>query len=119
MGSFRDLLVWQKAIELAIVVHKLSAEFPREEAFGLSSQMRRAAVMIPSQIAAGQGRLERAEFRHLLSVARSANYELQTQFEIARELNLGTDEALGHLEHLSQEVGRMLYGMMESLKSPA
>jgi len=81
--SFRDLHVWQRSMELAVAVYRLTQAFPREELYGLTSQLRRATVSIPSNIAEGQGRLNTREFRQYLGVARGSNCELQTQLEIA------------------------------------
>ena len=82
LQSFRELMVWQKAIQLAEIVCRFTKEFPREEIFGLASQMRRSAVSIPSNIAEGHGRLGAREYRNFLSIARGSNCELQTQLEI-------------------------------------
>ena len=82
--SFRDLQVWQKSMEMTIAVYRLTRDFPRDELYGLTSQMRRSAVSVPSNIAEGQGRLNLGEFRQFLGIARGSNCELQTQLEIAR-----------------------------------
>lgn len=78
VASFRDLLVWERAIESSLAIYQLSGEFPREEIYGLTSQMRRASVSIASDIAEGQGRGSPGEFRQFLGVARGSNLELQT-----------------------------------------
>jgi four helix bundle protein len=114
--SFRDLQVWQKSIRLATTIYLLSKEFPREEIYGLTSQIRRSAVSIPSNIAEGQGRLTTGEAKQFLGVARGSNFELQTQLEIARNLSLGRPELLSEAEGLSHEVGKMIYALLESLK---
>jgi len=82
--SFRDSLVWQRSVELAAMIYRVTCGFPREEMYGLSSQIRRSAVSVPSNIAEGQGRLTTGEFRQFLGMARGSNFELQTQLEIAR-----------------------------------
>ena len=87
--SFRDLTVWQRAMQLTVAVYKLTQEFPREELYGLTSQIRRSVVSIPSNIAEGQGRASPAEFRQFLAIARGSNCEVQTQLEIARALDYG------------------------------
>ena len=84
--SFRELQVWQRSMQLTVAIYRLSQKFPREEIYGLTSQMRRSAVSIPSNIAEGQGRLNPPEFRQFLGIARASNCELQTQLEIARAL---------------------------------
>lgn len=113
--SFRELLVWQRAMQLTLAVYQLTQGFPREEQFGLASQLRRAAVSIPSNIAEGQGRLSMGEFRQFLAVARGSTCELQTQLEIARALKLGNPASIEEAEALSQEVRKMLFGMLNSL----
>jgi four helix bundle protein len=114
--SFRDLLVWQKAMQLTVAIYRLTQGFPREEIYGLTSQIRRAAVSVPSNIAEGQGRLNSAEFRQFLGVARGSVCEVQTQLEIARALQFGKPELLNDAESLSHEVGKMIYSFLESLK---
>jgi len=114
--SFRDLQVWQKAMQLTVTIYRLTQGFPREEIYGLTSQIRRAAVSVPSNIAEGQGRLNSAEFRQFLGIARGSVCEVQTQLEIARALQFGTPELLNDAESLSHEVGKMIYSFLESLK---
>ena len=114
--SFRDLEVWKKSLQMAVVVYRLTKGFPRDETYGLSSQMRRAAVSIASNIAEGHGRLNTGEYRQFLGIARGSNFELQTQLEIARALGEGNPEMLGEAEGLSHEVGKMIYGILERIK---
>jgi four helix bundle protein len=104
--SFRDLEVWKKSVQMAVMVYRLTREFPKEETYGLSSQMRRAAVSIPSNIAEGHGRLNTGEYRQFLGVARGSNFELQTQLEIARALGAGDSKLVNETEGLSHEVGK-------------
>jgi four helix bundle protein len=113
--AFRDLQVWQRAIQLTVVIYRLTQGFPREEIYGLSSQIRRSAVSIPSNIAEGQGRLSAGEFRQFLGISRGSNHELQTQLEIARSLEFGDSVLINQAESLSQEVGKMIYALLESL----
>jgi four helix bundle protein len=113
--AFRDLQVWQRAIQLTVVIYRLTQGFPREEVYGLSSQIRRSAVSVPSNIAEGQGRLSVGEFRQFLGNARGSNHELQTQLEIARSLGFGDSVLINQAESLSQEVGKMIYALLESL----
>jgi len=101
---------------MAVSVYRLTDGFPREEIYGLSSQMRRAAVSISSNIAEGHGRLNRAEYRQFLGVARGSNFELQTQLEIARALGKGNPKLLDETESLSHEVGKMIFGILEKIK---
>jgi four helix bundle protein len=114
--AFRDLQVWQRAIQLTVLIYRLTQGFPREEVYGLSSQIRRSAVSIPSNIAEGQGRLSVGEFKHFLGIARGSNHELQTQLEIARVLRFGDKALIDEAEILSQEVGKMIYALLVSLQ---
>ena len=111
--SFRDLIVWQRSIQLAAVIYRVTGSFPKDEMYGLSSQIRRSAVSVPSNIAEGQGRLSRGEFRQFLGVARGSNFELQTQLEIARTLKLGSPELIDEAQGLSHEVGKMIHAILE------
>ena len=115
--SFRDLIVWQRAMQLTIAIYRLTQEFPREEIYGLTSQIRRSAVSLPSNIAEGHGRLNTGEYRQFLGIARGSNFELQTQLEIARALEIGNPKLLDEAEGLSHEVGKMLYAILESIKN--
>jgi four helix bundle protein len=114
--SFRDLVVWQKSIRMTVEVYRLTQGFPREEIYGLTSQMRRAAVSIPSNIAEGHGRLGTNEYRQFLGVARGSNFELQTQLEIARALGNCDSKLLDEVEGLSNEVGKMIFGVLKAIK---
>jgi len=114
--SFRDLHVWQRSIQLTVSIYRLTQRFPREEVYGLSSQMRRSAVSVASNIAEGQGRLTTGEFRQFLGIARGSNFELQTQLEIARALGFEGSQSINEAESLSHDVGKMVYSLLESLK---
>jgi four helix bundle protein len=117
--SFRDLQVWQRSMELTIAIYRLTGAFPREETFGLTSQLRRSSVSIPSNIAEGQGRSGTREFKQFLGVARGSNCELQTQLAIARALGLGDSKLLDQAESLSHEVGKVIFTLMKGLKTEA
>jgi four helix bundle protein len=114
--SYRELIVWQRAMELTVAVYRLTREFPKEELYSLTSQIRRAAVSIPSNIAEGQGRGSTREFRQFLAIARGSNCEVQTQLELARDLGFGHSEVIDRAEALSEEVRKMLFGMLSSVK---
>jgi four helix bundle protein len=114
--SFRDLHVWQRAIQLSVSIYRVTQGFPREELYGLTSQIRRAAVSIPSNIAEGNGRMGTGEYRQFLGIARGSNFELQTQIEIARALGYGNPKLLDEAEGLSFEVGKMISGLLNALK---
>jgi four helix bundle protein len=115
--SFRELVVWQRAMQLTIAIYRLTQAFPREELYGLTSQIRRSAVSVPSNIAEGHGRLNSGEYRQFLGIACGSNFELQTQLEIARALEIGNPRLLDGAESLSHEVGKMLYAILESIKN--
>jgi four helix bundle protein len=87
--------------------------FPKDEMYGLTSQIWRSAVSVPSNIAEGQGRLSTGEFRQFLGIARGSNFELQTQLEIARILEFGSSELVNEAEGLSHEVGKMIHAIIE------
>ena len=109
---FKDLLVWQKAMELVKAVYALSKAFPAEERYALTDQLRRAAVSIPSNIAEGSGRASNADYGHFLSIARGSLYETMTQLQIA--VDLGYLPGLSpELEALISEIGRMLGAMLK------
>jgi four helix bundle protein len=114
--SFRDLLAWQRSLQLSIAIYRLTQSFPREELYGLTSQIRRAAVSVPSNIAEVHGRLNTAEYRQFLGIARGSNFEVQTQLEIARALNFGNPKSIDEAESLSHETGKMIYGILQSIK---
>jgi four helix bundle protein len=115
--SFEDLTLWKRSMELTLAVYRLSSKFPREELFGLTGQLRRAAVSIPSKIAEGYGRLNRREFRRFLLIARGSNCELQTQLKIAGALEYGDCRVLDQAVCLSDEVGKTLFSMLGKLKA--
>jgi four helix bundle protein len=112
-SNFRDLLVWQKALSLVTEIYRTTKEFPPEERCGLTSQIRRAAVSIPSNIAEGQARLACGEFRQFLGHAKGSLAELETQLLIAE--NLGYLRQRQDLCARIAEVGRMLSGLLASL----
>jgi four helix bundle protein len=114
--SYRELLVWQKAMDLVTLVYDTSKAFPVDERFGLTSQIRRAAVSIPSNIAEGQGRMSTAEFIHHLSYSRGSTMELQTQAEIATRLQFIDRSKSERILTACDEIGRMLNGLISSLE---
>lgn len=108
--SFKDLIVWQKAYKLVLEVYKITKDFPKFEVYGLSQQMRRVAVSIPSNIAEGYGRRHKAEYRQFLSVAYGSLSELETQYLLSIDLKYMKNCEM--IEKLLKEVGGMLYRMM-------
>ena len=116
MGSYRDLLAWQKAMELITQIYRVSQKFPSEELYGMVSQMRRAAVSIPSNIAEGQGRLTKGEFIQFLGIARGSLLELETQILVAQNLHYLDEPTLKNLLGLTSEVGRLVNGLLGAIK---
>jgi four helix bundle protein len=115
--SYRDLVVWQKSIALCTQVYKLGEAFPRTELYGLTDQMKRAAVSIPSNIAEGQARQHRGEFIQFLSVANASLAELDTQRTIATNLKLIDEAVSNSLEQDITEVRKMLYVLRAKLRA--
>jgi four helix bundle protein len=116
LRSYRDLLVWQKAIELAILIYQLSDGFPRTEIYGLTSQIRRASVSIPSNIAEGYGRGSRKEYLQFLFVAQGSLKELETQTILSERLNYATAAQADRILSESEVVGKMLGSLIRSLR---
>lgn len=116
-SSYEDLVVWQLAMDLVKLIYRCTQSFPKAELYGLTSQMQRAAVSIPSNIAEGQGRRSRPEFYEFLSKARGSLMELETQARIAQHLNYIDTRTTDAILVLSARVGRMLNGLMSSLKA--
>ena len=115
--TFRDLLVWQKGMELVTRVYEVWRGFPKEELYGLTSQMRRCAVSIPSNIAEGHGRKSTKEFIHFLNIATGSLYELETQLEIARNLGYLKDaNTFTRLHENCRELERMMTSLIRKLK---
>ena|SRR5688572_1730993 len=114
LQHYRQLIAWQKAMELVSAVYEITKSFPKEETYGLISQIRRAAVSVPSNIAEGQGRDSTKEFLHHLSIAYGSLMEVETQILIAQNLNyLGSSDAI--LDKAA-ETGRLINGLARSLK---
>jgi four helix bundle protein len=117
-NTYRDLKVWQRSIDLAERIYRLTASFPVSEVYGLSSQMRRAAVSIASNIAEGWGRRSRKDYGRFVLVARGSNDELQTQLVIAQRMGFCNAEQFGEANALSDEIGKMLSGLHGFLQTP-
>src|SRR5258706_7569758 len=117
--SYKDLVAWQKSMDLVTATYRATAAFPKEELFGLTSQLRRAAVSIPSNIAEGQGRLSEKEFRHFLGQARGSLREVETQLQISQNLGYTQPAQINDLLRACGEVGRILNGLLASIcKAP-
>ena len=116
-ASFKDLVVWQLAIQLCAEIYRVTSEFPKAEQFGLMNQMRRASVSIPSNIAEGYGKSSTGEYILFLGHARGSLGELQTQIILARMLGFGSKEMLDLAEENAAHVSRMLNALIRKLKS--
>ena len=116
LKSFRELTVWQKSVDLAERIYQETQSFPKEEIYGLVSQMRRAVISIPSNIAEGQSRNSTGEFRQFLGISRGSLAELETQIEVAGRLKYLTPPQLEILLQDCTEIGKMLNGLMRSLR---
>jgi four helix bundle protein len=115
--SYKDLIVWQKAMDLAGEVHLLSKAFPREEIYGLTSQLSRAAISVPSNIAEGQARQSRAEFLNFLSIAQGSLAEVETQILLAQRFHYATAAAVAKAVSLAIEVSKMLRSLRAKLST--
>src|SRR3954463_12810195 len=113
--AYTDLIAWKKAITLVKDVYAATKNFPRDEIYGLTSQLRRAAVSVPSNIAEGQGRGSTNEFRHFLGNSKGSLFEVQTQVHIAKELGYIEAAHAARLIESSDEVGRIINGLIKSL----
>ncbi len=114
--SYKDLIVWQKAKALAGDIYRATESFPKQETYGLTSQLRRASVSVASNIAEGQGRLTKGEFQQFLGHSRGSLLELETQLAIAVDLYYLSAVELTRLEAKTAEVSRLLNGLIESLR---
>ena len=114
--TYRDLIAWQKAMELAEKVYRATDTLPDGEKFGLISHMRRSAVSVPSNIAEGFGRARKVEFVRFLEIAKGSLFELQTQGELARRLGWLQGEPLAMIRDLTRELDAILSGLIRSLR---
>jgi len=114
--SYRELVVWQKAMELVSGVYKITTDFPKHEVYGLMSQMRRAAVSIPSNIAEGQARHSQKEFMHFLAIARGSLAELETQFFVAHDLGYTAGIRDTEFLELTSHVGCLLNNLCSAIE---
>jgi four helix bundle protein len=114
--DYRDLIVWQKAIDLVEAVYRATTTFPRDEIYGLTFQVRRASVSVPSNIAEGHGRTFRRDFMNYLSIANGSLKEVETQLIIAERLKYINKRDKESLLERTTEVGRLISGLSNSLK---
>jgi four helix bundle protein len=115
--TYRELIAWQKSVDLAVHIYRITEEFPRSEQYGLTNQVRRAAVSVSSNIAEGQGRGTTNDFRRFLAIAYGSLQEVETQIIIAQQLGYLGDSAATEALDLCAETGRIINGLTRSLPS--
>lgn len=108
-------MVWQRARELAVLLYRITRQFPREETYGLAGQLRRAGVSVASNIAEGSGRGTRTDYRNFLRMARGSALEAQTQLIIARDLGFADESEIARAEKLVEEISKMLWAITQKL----
>ena len=118
INSYKELIVWQKSVDLVVEIYKLTAKLPKDELYSMTSQLRRAAVSIPSNIAEGNQRHTTKEYIKFLAIARGSNAELQTQLIICQRINYFNAKDVEHCTMLSDEISKMLNAMIDKLNNP-
>lgn len=113
MGKYQDLIMFQKADELALQIYRLTANFPKDETYGLTSQIRRAALSIPTNIVEGHARKSKKEFKQFLNIALGSHAETEYLFSFAKRLGLHNNDS--QVEELISEVGKILWGFYKTL----
>ena len=116
LGSYHDLIVWQRAIDFVVETYKLTGRFPRTELYGLMAQLQKAVVSIPSNIAEGAGRIHTREFIRHAGIARGSLFEAETQIIVAQRLGYASEDDIKPLLCMVAELGRMLQGLIVSLE---
>jgi four helix bundle protein len=116
INSYKDLIVWQKSMDLAELIYKLTEKFPSSELFGITSQMRRASVSVPSNIAEGYGRQLTGSYTQFLSIARGSLYELQTQTELSHRFKYINLDEFNKTDDLIIEISKMLTSLISNFK---
>ncbi|MCA1599468.1 MAG: four helix bundle protein [Chloroflexi bacterium] len=114
--NYRDLIVWQKAMDLVAQVYQVTRDWPRDELYGLTNQVRRAVVSVPANVAEGQGRGNQKEFGRYLAIAVGSLYEVQTHLLISQRLGYSDKADIDVAIRCTDDVGRLLHGLMRSLK---
>lgn len=115
--SYRELLIWQKSIQVVTNIYKLTRDFPKEELFGITSKMRRCAISIPSNIAEGFGRNSQGDFKRFLNISLGSTYELQTQIEISQNLEYLNTENYKYLMESCVELEKMMNSLVSKIKA--
>ena len=116
-SDYKELQVWQKAMDLVVEIYKISKLLPKEEVYGISDQLRRSAVSIPSNITEGQSRISVKEFIQFLSIARGSLAELETQLLICIKVNMLSEDNITEAQNIITEIGKMIKGLMNKLNS--
>ena len=116
MSSYKDLIVWQKSYQLTLAIYSITKQFPKDELFGLTSQMRRSSVSLPSNIAEGNARFSKKDHLQFIRVAYGSGAELETQIYIAKSITYMSQLDFGKTETLLEEVMKMLNSMIRKLK---
>lgn len=117
INSYKDLVVWQESMDLVVEIYDLIKRFPKNEEYELSSQLRRCAVSVPSNIAEGYGRNHTKDYCRFLEIARGSLYEMETQIELATRLNFISDTQLSKTIERSKEIQKMLNSLISKLKN--
>ncbi|HXG82404.1 MAG TPA: four helix bundle protein [Pyrinomonadaceae bacterium] len=117
VDCYRDLIVWQKAMDLVVICYEITKGFPLNEVYGLTSQLKRAAVSIPANIGEGYGKHGLGEYIHFLGIAQSSLRETETLLLIAKRLNFISAEELNNALTLSTEISKMIAGLTRSLRN--
>ena len=116
ISSYRDLTVWQRSMDVVIEIYAISKRFPKDERFGLTAQVRRAAVSVPANISEGNSRHSKAEYRHFVSIAHGSVAELETELAIAERLGFVTGSELAAVREHAGSISRMLTSLRKSLR---
>ncbi|MDX9882467.1 MAG: four helix bundle protein [Prolixibacteraceae bacterium] len=116
MNNFKELKVWQQSVDLVVDIYQLTRQFPSEEMYGITSQIRRSSISIPSNIAEGAGRIKPGDFNHFLNIARGSSNELETQLIIAERLNFIDKNETREIFIKIDEIQRMITGLQKTLK---
>lgn len=115
VNTHRDLQIWQKSMKLVTIIYEVTSHYPDSEKFGLSSQIRRAAVSVPANIAEGFGRKSSGDFRRFLNISMGSLFELQTELEISKNLNLINDYKFKEVYEFTREIERMMSSFIRTL----
>jgi len=116
MHKVKELKIWHKGMDIAVELYDITKNFPKEEVYGITSQMRRAAVSIPSNIAEGAGRRNDAEFKNFLNISNGSSYELDSQLILSTRLGFTTEQAIEHLLKEIDELQKMNYALINRIK---